>query len=559
MTRFVLVPDTTLTYDYRSFPLLDFLPCAPSRMVPDKIYYFLRGRSPPHKPNGELLVAPYSIRRLEVSLRRRFPERDIAVSAEDMLQNFIKDDTSIIAVSTMDPLGLGPTTMSYYALFGGELYAWVWKEWDSLMARINALRRGKKAKLVVGGPGVWEFAIMRDMVEKYNIDLIFEGEADDILPDLFEQIEEDAIDSSMFSHGHLAFDENFRRVLQKDDKFLSRGVGTSAYPKVEDIPPIINPAQKGMTEIMRGCGVGCDFCEVTLRPLRYRPVEDIKQEVRVNLRGGFENAWLHTDEIWGYKHGKMFEPNEEELLHLFSEVQGIKGIHHTNPTHGRISIPAAYPEMLKKLSDVLDAGPHNWIGIQTGVETGSDRLAKMHMPNKTLPLRIGPDGSWQEIVWQGVYNETMYYWRPAFTAQVGQEGETVEDLMDTIAMVNRLSNSYAGQRPFEFTITPLVNVPLGRIKAKKFNFGGLTKEQLAVYYVSYRHLAKMARRDGYRDSRGNFFVRASVGSIISFGGSLMLRTVEKLAVKAGVDIEKIKRYGLPHTKEIRTLATLTRA
>ena len=176
---------------------------------------------------------------------------------------------------------------------------------------------------------------------------------------------------------------------------------------------------KSMVESMRGCGVGCDFCEVTLRPLRYYPVEKIEQEVEVNVKyGGFTNAWIHSDEIFAYKHGPLFKPNEEALIELFSRVMSIPGVTESNPTHGRISIPAAYPELISKLSEIMRAGPSNWIGIQVGLETGSDRLAKIHMPNKTLPLRIGPDGSWADIVWEGVHNMTLYYWRPAFTVQV---------------------------------------------------------------------------------------------------------------------------------------------
>ncbi len=141
--------------------------------------------------------------------------------------------------------------------------------------------------------------------------------------------------------------------------------------------------------------MGCDFCEVTLRPLRYYPLEKIVEEIKVNLRGGGNtNAWLHSDEIFGYKHGPpMFEPNEEALLELFQTVLSVPGVTSSNPpTHGRISIPAGYPEMMAKLSKVLRAGPpRNWIGVQTGgVETGSEELAKKHMPNKTLPLRIAP-------------------------------------------------------------------------------------------------------------------------------------------------------------------------
>ena len=133
MTKFVLVSDSTLSYEYRNFPLLDFLPCAPSKAIPYRIYSFLKGPAPPAMPNGELVFAPYAIRKLEAALLRKYDKKDIAVAHEDYLENFIKDDTEIIGVSTMDPLGIGPTTMSYYALFGGEMMAWVRWEWDHLI------------------------------------------------------------------------------------------------------------------------------------------------------------------------------------------------------------------------------------------------------------------------------------------------------------------------------------------------------------------------------------------------------------------------------------------
>jgi radical SAM superfamily enzyme YgiQ (UPF0313 family) len=144
------------------------------------------------------------------------------------------------------------------------------------------------------------------------------------------------------------------------------------------------------------------------------------------------------------------------VLFVCAAVMESKGILHTNPTHGRISIPAAYPELMKRLSEIIRAGPSNWIGLQTGVETGSDELARKHMPNKALPLKIGSDGSWQ-----GTYVMNKYYWRPAFTVQVGQAAETPEDNWETVALINRMSNSEVDEgRPFEFTITPMQNVPV---------------------------------------------------------------------------------------------------
>ncbi len=560
MTRFVLISDSTLSYEYRNFPLLDFLPCAPGNAIPERIYKFLKGPAPPAKPNGELVFAPYALRKLEASLLRKYKREEVVIAHEDYLENFIKDDTEIIGLSTMDPLGIGPTTMSYYALFGGNLDAWVKRDWDRLLERVNIARKGKKAKLIVGGPGTWEFTILRDEIEKYHFDYIFNGEADDIAPMLFEQISTGDIDKKMFQTGYFSYDDHFRKITKEDDLFLSRGFSKAAYPTLEEIPDIVGPSMKGMVEVMRGCGVGCDFCEVTLRPLRYEPNEHVKRELEINAAAGITNGWLHSDEFFGYKHGNMFAPNEEALSDLLSTVMSVKGIKTTNPTHGRISIPAGFPEMMEKISKIMKTGPRNWIGIQTGIETGSDELARKHMPNKTLPLKIGPDGSWQDIVWQGVYTETSNFWRPAFTFQVGQNGETEDDNWQTVEMINRLSNSYAAnRRPFEFTATPLVNVPLGRIKSRSLNTNMLSKDMMAVYYASYRHLAKMSRRDGFRDSSGNIIARLGTGTIISGGGYLMMKFIEKRAAKMGVDIEKVKRYGIEQGKDITSLSALARA
>ncbi|MBX8639589.1 MAG: B12-binding domain-containing radical SAM protein [Thermoplasmata archaeon] len=544
MTKYVLVSDATLSYDYRNFPLLDFLPCAPSNVLPEIFYDYLKGSFSPSLPDGRVKYAPYSVRKLEAALLTRHKREEVAVAHEDHLGNFIKDDTEVIGVSTMDPLGTGPLTVSYMILFESTGYPWVRREWYRLMEKINAVRKGKKAKLVVGGPGVWEFTLFPEELEKCGIDYAFQGESDDIVCDLFDQISSGQVDTGRFYSGYLSFDDNFHRAYRDNARFITRKPGTKNYPTLEDIPEIVEPTMKSMTEIMRGCGVGCDFCEVTLRPSRYYPVEKIVKEIGVNVsKGGYSNAWLHTDEIFAYKHGRLFEPNEDALIDLFRSVMSVPGIESANPTHGRISIPAAYPELIMKLSDILKAGPSNWIGVQVGVETGSERLAKIHMPNKTLPLKIGTDGSWQDIVWWGVHNFNRYHWRPAFTCQVGQREETDEDNWETVELINRLSNSIVDHRAFEFTITPMQNVPLGLIKSRQFSQIELNESQLAVYYASYRHLAKMAARDSAPSSHGGLLSRLGTSSIISIGGWLMLKGIEHICKKRGLDLDKVKRIG----------------
>ena len=97
----------------------------------------------------------------------------------------------------------------------------------------------------------------------------------------------------------------------------------------------------GMVEVMRGCGRGCKFCDVTLRSLRYYSPEKVKKEIEVNIKkGGMDRAWIHSDDIFVYgmdiRTAKNMEPNRDALEDLFKAVMAT-GIRHTNPTHGTLS------------------------------------------------------------------------------------------------------------------------------------------------------------------------------------------------------------------------------
>lgn len=564
LAKYVLISDETLIHDYRNFPLMDFLACAPDKIMPNIIYGFLEGRSANPTADGRLQYAPYGLRKIEASLLKEFSPHEVVVAHPDYFERFIKDDTEVIGIYTMDPLGYGPTTMSYYTLFKQTkpyliMNPFVRKRWESLITRINRVRKGKKAKLIVGGPGVWEYMLLREEADRHKIDYLVQGEMDDVASALISQIGANAVDYRMFSNSYVTYNDSFQRVMKEDHKFISRGRGLSTHPKLENIPDIVHPSTKGLQESMRGCGIGCDFCEVTLRELRYYPIEKIIKELKVNVnQGGFEYAWIHSDEIFAYKHLPMYVPNQDALIELFTEVMKVKGVTRTNPTHGRISIPAGFPELFEKLHPIIKGGPSNWIGLQVGIETGSESLAKKHMPAKTLPLKVGVDGSWQEIVWRGLQVMNKYWWRPAFTLQVGQRDETDEDNWETVALINRLSNSYVDGRPFEFTATPLLNVPLGKLKAREIDVE-LSASMLAVYYVSYRHLAKMAARDSNNSRYKNPLIKYGVAGLVSTGGLLMYKYIERLARRKGVDIEKAKRYGIGAHKEITTWSTAASA
>ena len=184
MDRIVLVSDTTQARNYRGVPLLDFIASAPTSQHPGSIYKFLKGPPPP-SDGGQAVLAPYATRKLEASVLQHERREDVVVAHEDHIAEFVDGDTEIIGISTMDPLGLGPLTMSYAVFFDTSAPAYVQREFEWLLARVNRARAGKKAKVIVGGPGVWELTVRPDELDKNRMANAYLGDADDIVSDLF--------------------------------------------------------------------------------------------------------------------------------------------------------------------------------------------------------------------------------------------------------------------------------------------------------------------------------------------------------------------------------------
>jgi radical SAM superfamily enzyme YgiQ (UPF0313 family) len=467
---------------------------------------------------------------------------EVVVADPKYAHLFIREDTRIIGIHTMDPVGLGPVTMMFT---NGRFFTpLVEAEFRKFTSKLHQARmmRNPHAKIVVGGPGSWELSYRPDIVRELHIDHVVQGEVDDSAAELFDQLVEGSL-SDPFMFGFQTFDEHFRKLwsIDNDRVFVTRASFKKQFPLLNEIHTIRGATVKGVVEVMRGCGIGCDFCEVNLRPLRYYDPETVKREIEVNRKAGLNSCWFHGDEIFAYEHGRNFEPNQDALIRLFSAIMET-GVATANPTHGRISIPAGYPELIEELSRILRAGRENWIGIQMGLETGSDELARKHMPNKTLPLHIGADGTWAEIVTQGVINLNRNHWRPAFTVQIGQEEETPEDNWMTVGLVNDMSNAN-----LEFTVTPLVNVPLGLLKSR----GGfypvydqLDEAQASIIYACFLHLRKMVFRNVASVTSGNPITRFIMTQIMTGGITAIQTVLEHMFKVKGFSMGRAKAHSL---------------
>ena len=71
------------------------------------------------------------------------------------------------------------------------------------------------------------------------------------------------------------------------------------------------------------------FCDVTLRPLRYYPVEKVQKEIEINMKyGGLKNAWIHSDDIFVYglnpRTTKNMQPNREALEEALQRYYGYR-------------------------------------------------------------------------------------------------------------------------------------------------------------------------------------------------------------------------------------------
>jgi radical SAM superfamily enzyme YgiQ (UPF0313 family) len=282
---------------------------------------------------------------------------------------FIGEETRIVGVHTMDPVGLGSEVMMFTN--GRTRTSIQERVFARFMSNLHSARmkRNPRTKLVVGGAGSWELSYMPHIVRQLHIDHVVQGEIDDVALDLFDHLAAGTLDDR-FTFGYQTYDDHFRKVwtLDDDQVFVTRAYFRKQFPNLDEIPIIKGATVSGLTEVMRGCGIGCDFCEVTLRPLRYYDPEIVRREIEVNLKAGLNKAWFHSDDIFAYEHSRNFEPNEDALICLFAAIMET-GVEYANPTHGRISIPAAYPDLIRALSKILRAGPDNWIAMQVGLET----------------------------------------------------------------------------------------------------------------------------------------------------------------------------------------------
>ncbi|MGE5781932.1 MAG: B12-binding domain-containing radical SAM protein [Nitrososphaerales archaeon] len=566
--KVVLSADRTLMSSYRGISLASFFGCAPaidnSRSKESFWYYILKNQVTPRvlfdficNPighiNGIANYAPYGLRKVEASLLRDgYKPEDVVVAHPDHIDKFIGPETQVVGTYEMDPLGMGPVTMTF--TYGRKTMSYDEFYNRELHMKINSAKakNGSKAKVVVGASGTWQYNYDPAKIEEYGIYGIVEGDLGGIGPEI------DGAGGSFFDaliNGDLEtanpfkknkFKVEIKEFSKNDRKYHGRFIHYSDEPSVDEIPNIVHPSMHGMIEVMRGCGRGCKFCDVTLRPLRYYPVEKVQKEIEINMKyGGLKNAWIQSDDIFVYglnpRTTKNMQPNREAIEELFKGIMDT-GIEHTNPTHGTLAGAIADERLIPNISRIIKSGPDNFIGIQCGFETGSIRLIGKYADRKLAPFK---PSEWHWVVKEGVKTLNEHYWVPAFTLIMGLDNnETMDDSWETIRLIHELEQE---QPDSKFTVTPLTFVPIGLLEKSDFFDIGNTMDagKLGVMYKTWQHnfshgIQKFMSKVGRDNPIKNTFFSGLAKTL----GGIPLSSMEKFARKKGPEheraIEKIK-------------------
>jgi radical SAM superfamily enzyme YgiQ (UPF0313 family) len=441
----VLTADRTLMSDYNSSEFIGFAACG-ARLLPDRLYKLLFCPSIPTTKDGKVKFAPCGTRKIEaVLLNNGFTNQDVVVAHPEQLNKVIGKNTRVLGITTNDPLGLGPASTTFSDLMGRESYNA--KFFRDLVT--HPLIRDYQLSVIVGGAGAWQLNDARIMA-KFSIDTLCIGE------------------------GELVASELFTKAVNGDE--LPQVVDGGVVP-VSAIPRIINPTINGLVEIARGCGRGCRFCSPTMLKYRSLPYTKIIEEVKVNVAGGSRIITLHAEDVLRYK-AKGVIPNADAVIKLFHEVK--KHALRIGISHFALASVVTNPKLVEQLSTIMGVGnrEHPWTSGQTGIETGSAKLATEHLRGKAKPFKVD---AWPEIVREafGILHDA--HWVPCATLILGMPKETSDDIIRTIELIEDL-------RMYKSIIVPLFFVPIGRLeRARFFKMKFMTAEHWQLLALCIKH------------------------------------------------------------------------
>ena len=445
--RVVLTADRSLMTNYRGNFLYGFIACGPYEVLPEWVFDKVFCPSvETDKITGEVKVAQVGLRRVESSLLQGgYKRNEVFLAHPEMLHKSIGSDTKVVGINVMDPLGMAPVTTT----MSPEKLSYVAMKFKKMCASIIQLKKKYDFKVVVGGNGAWELA-KSDRMKIHGIDTVVVGEADELAIDLFQDLEKG--DAPELMH---CFVRN-----------------------LENIPVIEGPTINSLIEAMRGCGRGCDFCDVNKRSKKDLPLERLQYEAKINLDYGFDSIWLHSDEMLLYGcDSRDFVPNRDVITGLWKGLKGI-GANFIGTTHMTFSGVAADPTLIQQISHINKQDETGrWLATNLGIETVSPALVKKHLGVKTKPF--SPE-EWGSVVMEGAKILNKNHWFPAATIIIGWPDETPDDNQYTIDMIKDFR-----EMDFRGLVAPLLYQDFS--EKNSMHFGNLNEAQFTLFWKCWEN------------------------------------------------------------------------
>jgi radical SAM superfamily enzyme YgiQ (UPF0313 family) len=380
-------------------------------------------------------------------------KENIKISHPYFLNKTINKDTKIVGISTIDPLGIGPETTFWSSILSGSPHNRV--KFNSQMQEIYRLKKKYNFKVVLGGSGAWQLTD-DNLMNSFGIDHVVLGEGENAIPDLF---------------GGLISNKDF-----------STRVHSARIPDIDEVNPILGPTNSSIIEIARGCGRGCRFCGPSVSgKLRSFPIEKILADVNTYLKWNIKTLTLHSEDTLRYG-SKNFLADPEVLLDLYKQVfsAGAKSVF---VTHANLATFAYQPDVIQKLTKLLREHGMPGCGAQVGLETGSAKLATLHMRGKCLPLKAE---EWPQVVKEGLKVAEDNKWISACTVLMGLPDEDNEDVKQTMQLIKDVDNRFAFYFPIFFV--PIGTTPLN--DQRKFIYEYASQYHWRLILQCWKHNVK---------------------------------------------------------------------
>ncbi|WP_048061647.1 B12-binding domain-containing radical SAM protein [Hyperthermus butylicus] len=430
---------------------IGFMATGPPIGVPERVWMWVAAPKIRVDSEGRPWQAPYGLRKIEAKLQEAGFKA--AIIDPDHLHKHL-DTMKVLLIGHHDFFALGPPSSEWWMITGKEP---VNRRSFRRLMESPAVRkaREKGVRIIVGGPAAWQWLWELEYWKKWGVDTVIDGEAERVIVDVVD------------------------KALKGEPLPDYIYVGPGESPSIEEIPVIRGASVNGLVEIMRGCPRGCKFCSVTLRPLRFIPLEKIKAEIEVNKRHGVRDVIYHSEDVLLYGADGV-KPRPEPLLKLhelwYRATDGTLAW-----SHASLAAVKYAEENYKLISRIMGdyvLRRERFLGVEVGIETLSVNLARKVMPAKAAPY---PAEKWPEIVEDAFAIMHDNWIIPAGTIILGLPGETPDDVMKTAEGLDRL-------RPYRSLIVPMFFVPMGVFKNRDWFQRKLLKpEHLEVMLKTLEH------------------------------------------------------------------------